>query len=70
MYRLERPEDVLMELLRLRSLSVVAQDCTFGRAFSQVSRIITVKFVRPIVFEGVSTLKISSYPRRGRLAMA
>ncbi len=64
------PEDVLTELLGLRPLSAIAQDCTFDRASSKVSFITTVKFVRPIVFEGLPALKISIYPPRSRLAMA
>ena len=66
----EGPKIVLMELLGLRPLSIVAQDCTFGRASSKVSFITTVKFVRPNVLQGVSFSKISTYPRLGRLAMA
>lgn len=63
-------KNVLMELLGLRLQSVVSQGCTFERAYSKVSFITDVKFVRPILYEGVSAVKISTYPRRGRLAMA
>ena len=59
-----------MEPLGLRRLSVVEQNCAFGRVFSQVRFITIGKFVRAILCEGVSVLNYSTYITLGRLVMA